>query len=88
MNQSFGQIEDGDLDTTPSIFVKTFPFGRPGAPIIVPHFSATTGSGVTPPEESIWAPFCSQRDWEIAQWAKTYRLTSTAFLAFLAITGV
>ena len=89
MNQSSSEIEASDPDTTPTIFVKNFPFGCPGAPIHgVPHPSATAGSGVTPPGDSIWAPFHSQRDWEIAQWAKTHRVTSSAFSELLAIRGV
>ena len=75
------------MDTPPTVFIKTFPFGHPGAPIEPRHLSTMSGSGVTP-EDSIWAPFCSQRDWEIARWAKIYRLTSTAFSALLAIPEV
>jgi hypothetical protein len=89
MSRSSSQIEAGDLDTVPTVFIKEFPFGRPGAPIdITPHGSAATGSGVTPPGNSIWAPFCSRLDWEIAQWAKTRRLTSSAFSELLVIPEV
>jgi len=74
----------------PTVFIKTFPFGCPGASIIAPapHHSAAAGSGVTPPEDLIWAPFFSQRDWEIARWAKTHKLTSSAFSELLAIPKV
>jgi hypothetical protein len=87
-SQSSSEIETSDPDTTPTVFIKTFPFGRAGASIEAPDLSAMTGSGVTPPEDSIWAPFCSQRDWEIARWAKTHRLTSSAFSELLAIPEV
>jgi hypothetical protein len=90
-DQSSSQIEADDLDTTPTGFIKEFPFGRPGAPIPAPpppHHSATTGPDLTAPGNSIWAPFISQRDWEIAQWAKTEHVTSSAFSKFLAVTEV
>jgi hypothetical protein len=87
-NQSSSQIEASDLDTTPTVFINNFSFGHAGAPIAAPHHSAVTWSGVTPPGDSIWAPFCSQRDWEIAQWAKMHGLTSLAFLVLLAINEV
>ena len=66
------------------VFITAFPFGCPGAPIE----TAIPASGVTPPGDLIWAPFCSQHDWEIAQWAKTEHLTSLAFSRLLAIPEV
>ncbi|KAJ3898941.1 hypothetical protein F5879DRAFT_1063908 [Lentinula edodes] len=39
-------------------------------------------------EANIWAPFISQMDWEVAQWAKMRSSGSTAFLDLLAIEGV
>src|ERR1700755_3061019 len=86
-NQS-SHIEAGDLDTTPTFFIKEFPFGRPRAPIdSAPHHCATA-SGVTSPGDSIWAPFRSQLDWNIAQWVKTQRLTASAFSELLAFPKV
>ena len=49
---------------------------------------STAGSGVTRPEDSIWAPFGSQREWEVAKWVKTNRLTSSAFDQLLGIPEV
>ncbi|KAN0103742.1 hypothetical protein V8E52_011679, partial [Russula decolorans] len=37
---------------------------------------------------SIWAPFCSQCDWEVAQWAKMRAPTSSAMADLLAIPEV
>ncbi|KAJ3805883.1 hypothetical protein F5876DRAFT_81287 [Lentinula aff. lateritia] len=39
-------------------------------------------------EANIWAPFISQMDWEVAQWAKMRGSGSTAFSDLLAIEGV
>lgn len=80
-------MDSSDMDIMPTVFTKEFPFGRPGAPIRSAT-TATTRSGDDSPGDSIWAPFLSQRDWEIAQWAKTEHLTASGFSALLAITGV
>jgi hypothetical protein len=85
LDESDSEIEASDLDTTLTAFIKKFPFGRPGAPTVAPH---TTGSGVTPSGDSIWAPFSSQREWEIAEWAKTEHMTASAFTKLLALTEV
>ena len=37
---------------------------------------------------SIYAPFSSKLEWEIAQWAKNWGLSSTAFMVLLKIEGV
>jgi hypothetical protein len=74
---------------TSSVVVDIFPFGNPGAPIPgVPqgrssyaHFRATQG-------DTVWAPFRSQRDWDIARWAKTHSISSTAVSELLAIPEV
>lgn len=47
-----------------------------------------TESGVTPPGNSIWTPFISQRDWELTRWAKAHRVTSSAFSDLLGIPEV
>jgi hypothetical protein len=80
--------EASDLDPMPTVFIKHFPSGRPGAPTSVPPHHSTAGSGVTRPGNSIWAPFGSQRDWAVARWVKTNRITSSAFSEFLAIPEV
>ena len=72
-----------------SVIVDRFPFGSPGAPISFAHEGSpmdVTGSGVL--RGSIWAPFSSQCDWEIARWAKMRGPTSSAVLDLLSIPKV
>jgi hypothetical protein len=72
------------LDTS-SVVIDTFPFGNPGAPIpglpqdptAYEQFQATCGE--------TWAPFKSQCDWDIAHWAKTHNISSSALDELLAI---
>ncbi|KAH9016036.1 hypothetical protein EDB85DRAFT_1875359 [Lactarius pseudohatsudake] len=71
------------------MIVDTFPHGSPGAPIPGAH----QGSNVYQSSHelfgsSIWAPFCSQCDWEFARWAKTRGPTSSAVADLLAIPEV
>jgi hypothetical protein len=79
-----------DVDATASaIVVIRFSFGRPGAPIIGPHqTSASNGSSSMATGDSVWSPFCSQLDWEVARWAKTCGATSSAVTDLLSIPGV
>ncbi|KAN0140498.1 hypothetical protein V8E53_001707, partial [Lactarius tabidus] len=69
--------------------VDRFPRGSPGAPIPGSH----PGSHIYQSSQDafgprIWAPFRSQRDWEIAHWAKTRGPTSSALAELLAIPKV
>ena len=75
------------LDTTPAqVFVKRFPFGSPGAPITGAHQGTTIyKSNRKVFGESIWAPFHSECDWEIAHWAKMCGPSSSAMEELLAI---
>jgi hypothetical protein len=79
-----------DVDATASaIIVNRFPFSHPGAPIIGPHqTSASNGSSSMVTGDSLWSPFFSQLDWEVARWAKTCGTTSSAVVDLLAIPGV
>ncbi|KAF8264342.1 hypothetical protein EI94DRAFT_1772698 [Lactarius quietus] len=55
-------------------------------PVPPPHIHLEPGnSGGASPMSSIWAPFCSQRDWEIVRWAKMCGPTSSALAELLAI---
>ena len=78
------------LDTTPAqVFVKRFPFGSPGAPITGAHQGTTIyKSNHKVFGESIWAPFHSECDWEIARWAKMRGPSSSAMEELLAIPSV
>jgi hypothetical protein len=86
-DQTF-EFESHFLDTS-TVVVDGFPFGNPGAPIpgttrsqtSYDVFRARVG-------DSIWAPFKSQRDWDVARWAKTHSTTSTAVDDLLAIPEV
>jgi hypothetical protein len=72
-----------------TVVIEHFPFGFPGAPIIGPPENATLdGPSLMGCGDSIWAPFCSQRDWEIARWAKMRNPTSSAVGDLLAIPEV
>src|SRR6266702_584095 len=73
---------------TTTLVIDRFPHGHPGAPVSgigqASIFEATcNGLG-----DSIWAPFRSQCDWEIARWAKMRGPTSTAVTELLAIPEV
>ena len=77
---------DADADATSAIIISQFPFGHPGAPVVGPHqASAPNGSSST---DSEWSPFRSRIDWEVARWAKTCGITSSAVGELLAIPGV
>ena len=78
------------LDTTPAqVFVKQFPFGSPSAPITGAHQGTTIyKSNRKVFGESIWAPFHSECDWEIACWAKMCGPSSSAMEELLAIPSV
>ena len=83
------QIEADDPDTTSAVVIDRFPSGSPGAPIP----GMPRGTSVYEPwrdtrMESIWAPFRSQKDWEIAHWVKTRGSSSSAMDEFLAISDV
>ena len=71
------------------VVIDHFPFGSPGASIDSPSEDATVnGPNCRAPGDSIWAPFRSQCDWEIAHWAKMRGPTSSAVTELLAISDV
>ena len=65
------------------VVIDVFPYGSPGATIAGP---CEDMDHVVP--ESIWYPFRSQCDWELALWAKTRGSTSSAVSDLLAIPEV
>jgi hypothetical protein len=74
-----------DADTP--LVIDRFPHGNPGAPIP----GARQGSYQRSQEAfgaSVWAPFRSQCDWEVARWAKMRGPTSSAMQDLLAIPEV
>jgi hypothetical protein len=79
------QIDAEILEAT-TVVIDQFTSGSPGAPI--PGISQSTSASLVTPGDSVWAPFQSQRDWEIAHWAKMNGPTASAVTELLAIPGV
>jgi hypothetical protein len=87
--QEYIQIDAEDSDSESMVVIDQFPFGSPGAPIPgVPQGSSAYQSHLATVPDSIWAPFRSQRDWEVARWAKMRGPTSSAVTDLLAIPAV
>jgi hypothetical protein len=80
--------DNSDTETTSTVTVDRFPFGSPGAPIPgMPPGPSSYESQVTL-AASVWAPFHSQCDWELARWAKMRSPTSSAVMDLLALPTV
>lgn len=77
--------DGGSTDSQAQLTVDHFTSGSPGAQI-----PGTFEDRLDPSHEdtSIWAPFHSLRDWNIALWAKTRGPTSTAVTELLQIPEV
>ena len=83
------QIEADDPDTTSTVVIDHFPFGSPGASIPgMPCGTSTHESGRDTSMESMWAPFRSQKDWEIAHWVKMCSSSSSDVDSLMAVSGV
>jgi hypothetical protein len=89
------QNEDADLEANSEPLanstVTDFPFGSPGAPIPGADQgseSAVHQSSQAALSSSVWSPFSSRLDWEIARWAKIRGPTSSALTELLAIPEV
>ena len=83
---SAGQSEVANLEASPLAIIHLFPYGSPGTPISQDlHMEGTDSK---PSNGSIWAPFGSQCDWEVAYWAKMRGPTSSATADLLAIPEV
>ena len=82
-------IESGtyNAEASSNTFVDHFPHGHPGAPLSMEQVSIFE-SVQNSLGGSIWVPFQSQVDWEIACWAKMHGLSSTALTELLAIPEV
>ena len=73
----------------PTPVVDRFPFGCPGMPILnKPQGSSMYEKWRSTSKDSLWTPFCSELDWNIAQWVKMRGPSSTAATELLAIPGV
>jgi hypothetical protein len=83
------QPDADSLAAPPQIVVDRFPHGSPGAQIPeAPQGSSLYQSSREAFGASVWAPFHSQCDWEIAHWAKMRGPTSSAMEELLAIPEV
>ena len=79
---------DSHFSDTSSVVVVGFPFGNPGAPIPGVPQGPSSYEQLRATQGEIWAPFRSQRDWDIARWVKTHNTTSSAVAELLAIPEV
>ncbi|KAH9168125.1 hypothetical protein EDB89DRAFT_1889949 [Lactarius sanguifluus] len=78
-----------DSKISSNVVVERFPNGHPGAPVTsTPEGASIYESTQQVLGESLWAPFQSQCDWEIARWAKMHGPTSSAVTGLLAIPGL
>jgi hypothetical protein len=72
--------------------IESYPDRRAGQPITqaeIRNVNATYASSIDNLNaENPYAPFTSQMDWEVAQWAKLRGPSSTAFSDLLSIDGV
>src|SRR5258708_23027771 len=83
---SAGQSEAANLEASPSVIIHPFPYGSPGA--LISQDLHMEGTDSEPSDGSIWAPFGSQHDWEVAYWAKMWGPMLSATVHLLAIPEV
>ena len=78
-----------DMPSVTTTIINRFPNGSAGTPISGAYGgSSMEDTGREGLQGSIWAPFSSQCDWEIAHWAKMHSPSSSAFSELLAIPKV
>jgi hypothetical protein len=70
-----------NAEKSPTVVIDRFPSDKAGAPIP----SAARRSTEDTAAQSVWAPFVSQCDWQVANWAKMRGPTSSAVMDLLAI---
>ena len=70
-----------DAERSQTVVIDHFPSGNVGAPI--PGMARESNEDTA--TQSIWAPFVSQCDWEVAHWGKMRGPTSSALTDLLAI---
>ena len=88
---SADRAEATNPQPTCSVVVDQFPFGDAGTPISTSSAhqeGAMNGCRRKALDDTIWFPFRSQCDWEIACWAKMRGPSSTALAELLAIPEV
>lgn len=71
------------------LVIERFALGRPGAPMDGTHRSPSMYEDLQSTfGDSLWAPFRSERDWEVAYWAKMQGPSLSALTKLFAIPGV
>ena len=63
------QADMVDSESAATVVVEQFPVGNPGAPI-PDRAQGSTYDSQAACMDSLWAPFQSQLDWDMAHWAK------------------
>ena len=88
--QQTNTIEAGALETqTTAVVIDHFPSESAGTPIPgIPPGSSRYKSDQAAHGGSVWAPFWTQCDWEVAHWVKSYGVTSSMVTKLLAIPEV
>ena len=74
-------VDVPDAERSQMVVINRFLSGNAGAPIL----SMARESHEDTAAQSVWAPFVSQCDWEVAHWAKMRGPTSSAVMDLLAI---
>jgi len=81
-------VEPSGPDVHTQVVIEHFPHGNPGAPI-----NGVQGSSIYEQSweafcKSVWAPFQTECDWDVAYWAKMDGPSSSALTRLLAIPNV
>ena len=78
-------VEPSGPDVRTQVVIKHFPHGNPGAPINGVQGSSIYEQSWEVFRKSVWAPFQSECDWDVAYWAKMDGPSSSALMRLLAI---
>ena len=81
-------VEPSSADILSQVVVEHFPFGNPGAPINSMQDSSIYKSRQEMFGGSVWAPFQSDSNWQVALWAKMNGISSSAVMELLTIPNV
>ena len=81
-------VEPSGPDARTQVVIERFPHGNPGAPINGVQGSSIYKQSWEAFRESVWAPFQTKCDWDVAYWAKMDGPSSLALTRLLAIPNV
>ena len=82
------QSEEDDSESMPSVVIEQFPFGDSGVPTSGEHQGSINNTSYNALRDSIWGPFNSKCDWDIAHWSKKHNIMSSVMAKFLAMSEV